>query len=243
MLNETEINYKAARNKRLHVELALIKLCYLQQAIELVGNGDVVSKKKLAETSKAIAFRNIVPIEAPRKKEEQKIITKPEAGVGSNRAKLLIETTHVEEKILVEERTETYQTTSQQNTQPVTAKVPTLGALSKLRKEVAGRQQAVVDDKIKPLTHETLKEAWIQFAQQLRLAKNPAVQSFELAILKITNDIFFEAITNNNLEQKFIEQEKEVLPNSCKRYLIIKHFLFLQLLVKTIMFKSQLTDR
>ena len=43
ILNETEINYKAARNKRLHVELALIKLCYLQQAIELVNdldNGD-----------------------------------------------------------------------------------------------------------------------------------------------------------------------------------------------------------
>ena len=35
VLNEAEINYKAARNKRLHVELALIKLCYLQQAIEL----------------------------------------------------------------------------------------------------------------------------------------------------------------------------------------------------------------
>ncbi len=34
ILNETEINYKAARNKRLHVELALIKLSYLQQAVD-----------------------------------------------------------------------------------------------------------------------------------------------------------------------------------------------------------------
>src|SRR5690606_30529311 len=32
ILSETELNYKAARNKRLHVELALIRLCYLQQA-------------------------------------------------------------------------------------------------------------------------------------------------------------------------------------------------------------------
>ena len=37
VLNEAEINYKAARNKRLHVELVIIKLCYLQQAIELVN--------------------------------------------------------------------------------------------------------------------------------------------------------------------------------------------------------------
>jgi len=46
ILNETEINYKAARNKRLHVELALIRLCYLQQAIELTAEGNTISKKK-----------------------------------------------------------------------------------------------------------------------------------------------------------------------------------------------------
>ena len=50
ILNETEINYKAARNKRLHVELALIKLCYLQQAIELASDPDTyqegITKKK-----------------------------------------------------------------------------------------------------------------------------------------------------------------------------------------------------
>jgi DNA polymerase-3 subunit gamma/tau len=46
ILNETEINYKGARNKRLHVELAIIKLCYLQQALELTADGGGVSKKK-----------------------------------------------------------------------------------------------------------------------------------------------------------------------------------------------------
>ena len=46
ILNEAELNYKAARNKRLHVELAIIKLCYLQQAIELTAEGNAVSKKK-----------------------------------------------------------------------------------------------------------------------------------------------------------------------------------------------------
>ncbi len=63
ILNDAEINYKAARNKKLHVELALIKLCYLQQAIELVLKAVDVSKKKPAETAKPVAFRNITPIE------------------------------------------------------------------------------------------------------------------------------------------------------------------------------------
>src|SRR5205809_2516696 len=48
ILNETEINYKMTRNKRLHVEMALIKLNFLQQAIELsMDNGSVVKKKRV----------------------------------------------------------------------------------------------------------------------------------------------------------------------------------------------------
>jgi DNA polymerase III subunit gamma/tau len=47
ILNTCELNYKMARNKRLHVELALIKLCHLQSAIQLLtdANGDLVKKK------------------------------------------------------------------------------------------------------------------------------------------------------------------------------------------------------
>src|SRR4051812_3599170 len=62
ILNEAEINYRAARNKRLHVELALIKLCYLQQAIELSSDANGTSKKKLVESAKPVAFRQISPI-------------------------------------------------------------------------------------------------------------------------------------------------------------------------------------
>ncbi|CAL1516497.1 DNA polymerase III subunit gamma/tau [Chitinophaga sp. MM2321] len=52
LLNETEINYRLARNKRLHVEMSLIKLCYLQQAISLVtddSNGEISKKKLVAD--------------------------------------------------------------------------------------------------------------------------------------------------------------------------------------------------
>jgi DNA polymerase-3 subunit gamma/tau len=47
ILNQAELNYKQARNRRLHVELALIKLNYLQQAVQLLSdeNGAVLKKK------------------------------------------------------------------------------------------------------------------------------------------------------------------------------------------------------
>ncbi len=59
VLNESEMHYKTARNKRLHVELALIKLAYLDQAIHLMDPaGD---KKKGTESVKPVAYRMIPP--------------------------------------------------------------------------------------------------------------------------------------------------------------------------------------
>src|SRR5215218_8861239 len=65
ILNEAEINFRQARNKRLHVELSLIKLCYLQQAIQLTANGTGIDKKKVVDGAKAVAFRTIAPIATP----------------------------------------------------------------------------------------------------------------------------------------------------------------------------------
>src|SRR5206468_4167000 len=66
LLNEAEINYKAARNKRLHVELALIKLCYLQQALELTAEENGIGKKKVVESYKPVSFKNLSISEAKR---------------------------------------------------------------------------------------------------------------------------------------------------------------------------------
>ena len=49
ILNQAEIDYKMARNKRLHVEMVLIKLNFLQQAIELAtdDSSKIVKKKQI----------------------------------------------------------------------------------------------------------------------------------------------------------------------------------------------------
>lgn len=47
LLNQAELSYKEARNKRLHVELALIKMNYLGQAIQVLSkeDGEILKKK------------------------------------------------------------------------------------------------------------------------------------------------------------------------------------------------------
>ncbi|MBL0154299.1 MAG: hypothetical protein IPP93_12755 [Chitinophagaceae bacterium] len=42
----------------------------------------------------------------------------------------------------------------------------------------------------------------------LKDARNPAAQSFELAVLRIKDPNTFEVVTANNIEQKFIEQDR-----------------------------------
>src|SRR5690606_3772909 len=56
ILNETELHYKAARNKRLHLEMAIIRLSYLQQAISLTSEGESAIKKKRVDEARPIAF-------------------------------------------------------------------------------------------------------------------------------------------------------------------------------------------
>ena len=62
-----------------------------------------------------------------------------------------------------------------------------------------------------PLEEEPLKKAWNDYLQKLRTGKNSAVQSFELAELRIKDDNSFEAIVATNIDQKFIEQERNKL--------------------------------
>src|SRR3954470_24391034 len=58
ILNEAEINYKMARNKRLHVEMTMIKLTFLQQAIELSfdNQSSTLVKKKRVSGPVAVKF-------------------------------------------------------------------------------------------------------------------------------------------------------------------------------------------
>lgn len=211
ILNDAELNYKAARNKRLHVELALIKLCYLQQAIELTADGNAVSKKKLIDAAKPVAFRSInafVPV-----------TSKNNSGNTEKSARLVIETTpnsSVQEPVTGYRQTET--SPDQQggsNDQPGTSnQLPATGkkltALNKIRQQYQnnGNNGNTVNH---PLQLEELQNAWTDYVVKLKEAKNPAAQPFELAVLRIRDENSFEAITANSIEKQFIEQDRNKL--------------------------------
>lgn len=239
ILNETEINYKSARNKRLHVELALIKLSYLQQAVDMASGSDGQSKKKLIEEAKPVAFRNIPVVKGGGASQKSEAGSqKPEAATPkqapAQEAKLIIETAAKQPAIGQPASPKQTATNSQPPTvgsqqtaaskqpvppgggisqQPASPQQPAtskIGGLAGIRQQYVGKVIESAGPPI-PLNDTKLQEHWQQFAQQLKDAKNPANQSFLMATLVIQDDQTFEVQTNNNLEQKFIEGERRVL--------------------------------
>lgn len=61
LLNECEIHYKLARNKRLHTELCLIKLAYIHRAVEVSPFSPTTEEKKKPEPNPSLVPQATVP--------------------------------------------------------------------------------------------------------------------------------------------------------------------------------------
>lgn len=214
ILNEAELNYKGARNKKLHVELTLIKLTYLNQAFELAGNSESAGKKKLSESARSVSFKQITPI-----------VQKPVSGKNIN------QTTNTKEaKLIIETNVENKQATpksslvvpDQKNDEKtgtaIVEKQSGLGTLTKIRQQIAQRNNKV-NEVVKELNIQNLTEAWEAYIAKLEAQKNhSAVTNFRLAILQVTDTNSFDIIVENNIQLKFIEQERGTLIEHFQAY-------------------------
>ncbi len=211
ILSDAEINYKQARNKKLQVELTLIKLCYLQQAIELVNNDIGLTKKKQIESVKALAFRAIAPIELKEKTDKTQV-TSDEPQLANNISQ--VEKSNSignEAKLIIETGVKSVVTKAVADKTKVVNGSPKIGALEKIRKEVASRHQSNANI-TKELNEEEIYIAWGQYIEKLKKKNNPsAVNNFKSAILKIADSNCIEITTESKIHQSFIENERAAL--------------------------------
>ena len=201
ILNEAEINYKMARNKRLHVELTLIKLNFLQQAIDLsTENGGLVKKKRIEGP---IAFRTK---QVPSLQFHQLTTPVPEA-------KLFIDHKPISQTVTAKP--------IQSTSQPVAAKsLPKSAATTGQKKnlldtlrEKYGDQYVIEEIKeAEILTMERLRLSWDSYIIQLeKQLKHSSAGTFKIARLAIENDIRFTVTVAALTSQKFVEQERMML--------------------------------
>jgi DNA polymerase-3 subunit gamma/tau len=208
VLNEAEINYKQARNKRLHVELSIIKLCYLQQALTLVNDENGVSKKKLLDITKAVSFKTIPIIEVKEQGKSNKA-----QGSGGN----IHQQESGEVKLLIqkEKQPETeVKNVLQEPPQPDKLAEDTnsikLSSLEKIRKQIAEKNMA--NAPVLELNEEELYISWGLYIEKLREKNNHSgIANFKSAVLKIVDPNNIEIVTDSNIQQKFIENERAAL--------------------------------
>jgi DNA polymerase-3 subunit gamma/tau len=191
LLSESEIHFKAARNKRLHIELAIIKLAYLNQALHL--SQGITDKKKGTEAVRPVAYRVIPPLEIKDNKPAN-----PSANLIPDKKTPIAQREQGPKLIIEEAKTAGSESTS-------------LGALSKIRQELVNRKFSKETGELKSLDPVLLMETWNQFTTELKKNKNSAAQSFEGAELRILDELRFEILTNNSLEHRFVEHEKRKL--------------------------------
>ena len=224
LLNEAEIQFKMARNKRLHVEMAIIKLNFLQQAIELSMEDSQVVKKKLVDSHYPIRLKKIIPLSNSVVTKEAKLIIEQPIVAKPNAAKV----NQVQENSISNSSSTITSTTtpstiasnsiSASATNATTSNIPSVEPTQKgSNKNLLAVLQNKYGEKYKieevidsvPLTMDDLRKCWDDFTLTLETAlKHSAASTFKLAQLDIENETHFTITVPALTAQKFVEQER-----------------------------------
>ena len=198
ILNESEIQFKMARNKRLHVELALIKLNFLQQALALsVEDGQLV-KKKLVDVHYPIRTKKIIPLSNIVVNKEAKLEIETAVNIPVKKVSTPATTPPEEVKNnIAPTELPTDQNGNKKN------------LLAALQEKYGSQYQIEEVKESKSLDIETLQEVWNEYTTYLEsTTKHSSAGTFKLAEINIEDPIHFTVTVPALVAQKFVEQER-----------------------------------
>ena len=195
--NDCDVNYKMARNKRLHVEMAIIKMTYILRAVDLANNPPVNSAPApVVNKTAQLSATTAMPVKI---KEESKSVappstpTPPKAPPSAPKAKT--------QAPIKKDITAKLNIDSKYNT-------PKIFSLDKLEEEVED-YDAAQEDQVSKLTIENLIKAWKEFAESVQ---SPTVRNTlrgtDLAI--VDNQVVATVATR--MAKEMIQQETELMP-------------------------------
>jgi DNA polymerase III subunit gamma/tau len=209
ILNDAEVNYKQSRNKKLHIEMVLIKLCYLQQALEAATVGGSTSfKKVITKGPVAFKFKTITGLTS---------LIKPEAK--NNEAKIFIEK-------------ENLQAAAKPIAKEIEKEIPTqkigLSALKNARELAAKNKGNAVIKETTDINIEEVRRVWDNTAATLNVdGNNASVQTvFDLAQLNIVGTNSFEIKVGSNINAKVVEQYKNLVMQNLQTHFNNKQIVF-----------------
>ncbi len=211
ILNDAEINFKLARNKRLHVELCIIKLNFLQQAIDLsLSDTGTVIKKKRVDGPIAIRFKQVPSIQVKPLSGEAKLYVQ-EPKKNEQQATSYQQTVTTQEKQVTRNEQPVTNKDQQETRNPSSGSKKSL--LDVLREKAGDKYNIFEVKETELLNMEKLNQCWNDYTEILQQKgdKHSTVGTFKIAQLTIIDDSNFTVTVNALTQQKFIEQEKVFL--------------------------------
>ena len=216
ILNESEIQFKMARNKRLHVELALIKLNFLQQAIELSMEDGQLVKKKLVDCHYPIRTKKIIPLSNIVVNTEAKLVIETPA-VATSAAAITTATppaTPTAKPAALSTKDPVAKPVVNQTSEPSSNPVaPNLGGkkslLAVLQQKYGSEYNIEEVKEAISLNMETLQSCWNDYANKMEQdLKHSVAGTFRIATLQIEDPTHFTISVPALTAQKFVEQER-----------------------------------
>jgi DNA polymerase-3 subunit gamma/tau len=207
ILNEAEIQFKMARNKRLHVEMAIIKLNFLAQAIELSLEDNQIVKKKLVDAHYPIRLKKIMPLSNIVVNAEAKLVIETDQPAPTKATVAPPSTSSSQAPIVPKEIAKP--TPSIPIPADANASGPKKNLLAVLQQKY-GKEYEIEEVKESiPLDMEILKKCWDEYALHLEVNdKHASSGTFKVAQLNILDEVHFTVSVGALTAQKFVEQER-----------------------------------
>ncbi len=208
LANDCDLNYRQSKNRRLLLELTLIKLCQLNESPKDKNEGNKTSLKPIDSTAKAENINN-------------KEVNRKTAEVKSNTSEVISEATGAKETSLTEikaSQSSQANVIEEDNTNVTPEKTPvpkrksasqfgmgiSLTSLSNKSEEVVEEtEQETVDNGNNLFTEKELLDAWIEFTNSLKeekLLKN----TMTLYKPKMKSETVFEVGVNSEINKEYL---------------------------------------
>lgn len=224
LLNEAEINYKTARNRRLHVELALMKLNYLQQAIELSAEHNQLVKKKRINDAVAIRSAEILPFKAKTTPAQDSAVKPVQRDYGD--ARLYIEKEAEKPAVSQGGSNSRPESAAEPVKQDVKKPQPSLESngiskknlLESLRQKYNHEYNVEEIAEAIPLEINKLSQIWNDFAAKLhKQSKQSSANAFRLAQLAVAGENEFVVKVDSSISGGFIDKERPFISDEVQK--------------------------
>ncbi len=161
ILNAADVNYRTSKNKRLHVELAIMKLCYMHNAVSSLLSGN--SEKKTSDGSE-LAKNTRIRVPQNGLKTQNKLEEKPVV-----EAKIKEPETHIK-KVVVENNTVFTPTLDDNETVLIPKKTDLRKVIKKEDDARLAESLKVIDEgEMEIITPEIFFVVWKKYANTIRV--------------------------------------------------------------------------